>query len=231
MTESDLMKAASSRLVKLGDVEPRPGDVLHMQNIKVLTSGDEIDGMKVHTTLIMTTNELFHYEDMSDYVRPDRLRRVVVVPSVVERDGSNIDFAPLHQTSLDELVQFAVRTRIKHRRPPMKPDVLLASLFQSRYKDALEIVCIDEGAALFECMTATMLLCWRFGTEVDELSKCLKWAGCCCAVESGGVHFIAKIKPLTGKTINHIFESANDQSHSTRKYYRNADRANTPIFP
>ena len=57
---------------------------------------------------------------------------MVIIPSVVERNGPNTDVAPLHQESLDELVQFAVRTRIKHRRPPMRPDALLASLFRSR---------------------------------------------------------------------------------------------------
>ncbi len=128
-----------------------------MQNIKSLTGGDEIGGMKIHTTLIMTTNSLFYYDDLNDYVRPDRLRRVVVVPTVLERDGPNVDSVPLHQESLDELVQFAIRTRIKHKRPPIRSDALLATLFQARYKDALELICFDEEAALHECMTATML--------------------------------------------------------------------------
>lgn len=120
------MKVASSRLVSLGDVEARPGDVIHMKNIKVLTGGDEINGMKVYTLLIMTASKLFKYDDLNDYFRPDRLRRIVVVPSVVERQGTNIYFAPLHQESLDELIQFDVRTKIKHRRPPLKVNALQA---------------------------------------------------------------------------------------------------------
>jgi len=226
------MKAASTRLISLGDVEPRPGDILHMQNIKVLTGGDEVDGVKVHTTLIMTANKLFHYGDLNDYIQPDRLRRVVVIPSVAERSGVNADIPPLHQDSLDELVQYALRTRITHKRPPLRVDALLASLFQSRYTEALEVVCIDEEAALYECMTATMLLCWRFGLEVEQVSKCLKWAGCCCAVESGGVYFIARIKPLAGANINHTFEDPNVRSHgySGSDGSNRGNKANTPIF-
>ena len=77
-----------------------------------------------------------------------------MVPSVVKREGTNVEYAPLHQENLDELVQFVIRTRIKHRRSPMNPDTLLASLFQRRYKEALEVVCVDEDAALHDCMTA-----------------------------------------------------------------------------
>ena len=232
LNKQHLMKAASTRLISLGDVEPRPGDILHMQNIKVLTGGDEVDGVKVHTTLIMTANKLFHYGDLNDYIQPDRLRRVVVIPSVAERSGVNADIPPLHQDSLDELVQYALRTRITHKRPPLRVDALLASLFQSRYTEALEVVCIDEEAALYECMTATMLLCWRFGLEVEQVSKCLKWAGCCCAVESGGVYFIARIKPLAGANINHTFEDPNVRSHgySGSDGSNRGNKANTPIF-
>ena len=231
LDSDDMMRAASSRLVTLGDVEPRPNDVLHMQNIKVLTGGDEVNGVKVHTTLVMTTNRLFHYDDLNDYVRPDRLRRVVVVPSVAERDGANVDFPPTDQQSLDELVQFAVRTRIKHKRPPVRPDALLASLFQSRYTEALELVSIDTEAALFECMEATMLLCWRFNIEISDLSGCLKWVGCCCAVESGGVYFIAKIKPLAGVDVTHMFGDGQEGYNPAKRarYYKGKPPA--PLFP
>eukprot|EP00957_Ditylum_brightwellii_P068795 5222498-Ditylum_brightwellii.AAC.1 len=86
LSKSHLVKVASSRIISLGDVEPKPDSVLHMQNIKLMTGGDEAHGMKVHTTLVMTANKLFHYSNLNDYVRPDRSRRVVVVPSVAERD-------------------------------------------------------------------------------------------------------------------------------------------------
>lgn len=229
LSKKHLDKTASTRLISLGDVEPRHGDILHMQNIKVLTGGDEVDGMIVHTTLIMTANKLFHYDDLNQFVQPDRLRRVVVIPSVEERDGVNADIPPIHQDILDELVQYAVRTRIMQKRPPVKVDALLASLFQSSCIEASEVVCIDEEAALYECMTATMLLCWRFGLEVGQVSKCLKWVGCCCAVESGGVYFIARNKPLTGVSISHTFEDPDAYSYS-KDNGNKVDRANIPLF-
>ena len=104
LSSEDVMRAASTRLVSLGDVEAREGDEFNMQHVKVLTGGDEFNGIKVHTTLVMTLNKLFHYRDLSTFILPDRLRRVVVVPTVEERIGVNVDSTPLHQESLDELI-------------------------------------------------------------------------------------------------------------------------------
>lgn len=234
LDKDDLVKVASSRIVSVGDVEPMPNTVLHMQNIKIMTGGDEVHGIKVHTTLVMTVNKLFHYNDLNDWIRPDRLRRVVVVPSLESRDGDNVDIPPLYQDSLDELVQFALRVRIRHTRPPMCPDVVLTSLFQDRYKEAMELICIDKSAALHECMSATMMLCWRFNVDVTMVSSCLKWLGCCCAVESSGVYFIANIKPLRGANIAHIFESTETKPGGNRRYYKHSnyksDMASTPLF-
>jgi hypothetical protein len=129
---SQLITAASSRLINVPDVEARPGDELNMQNIKALTGGDEVNGMKVSTTLIMAVNALFRYEDQGQYTKPDRVRRVVVIPTVHKRSGSDSESTPLHQDSIDELVQFAMRTRIKHKKPPLRTDALLATLFQAR---------------------------------------------------------------------------------------------------
>ena len=108
-----------------------------------MTSGDEVYGIKVHTTLVMIANTLFHYNNLNNYIRSDRLRKLVVVPSLESRDSDNIDVPPLYQDSWDELVQFAIRIRIRHTRPPMYPDTVLVSLFQDRYKEVLELVCID----------------------------------------------------------------------------------------
>ena len=232
LSTDQFMKAASSRVVSLGDIEPKEGDVLHMQNIKQLTGGDEVNGMKIHTTLIMTANELLRYENLRQLIRRDRMRRLAVAPSVIERGGDDSDCQPLDQDSLDELVQFAVRTRIKHKRPPLTPDALLATLFQARYTEALEMVYIDETADLCECMEATMLLCWRFDVEVEELSNCLKCVGCCCAVKANDTFFIAKIKPLSGRSIGHLYDhyvmSSNKQWYNKQK---RSNKANTPLFP
>ncbi len=212
ISASQLIAAASSRLVNVPDVEARAGDELNMQNIKALTGGDEVDGMKVSTTLIMTVNTLFKYENQSEYTRPDRVRRVVVIPTVAKRLKSDSESTPLHQSSIDELVQFAIRTRIKHRKPPLKTDALLATLFQGGYRDVLEIVYIDCSAGLWECMTATLLICWRFGIELEDLSHCLEMVGCSCYVKCGKICFIAHVKPLVGHSIQHLYPPQTSES-------------------
>lgn len=228
--KSQLMQAASSRLVNIPDVEARKDDELHIQNVKSLTGGDAVDGIKVSTTLVTSVNKLFRYESQVDYTQPDRIRRVIVIPTVVERDGVNVDNAPLFQNSLDELVQFAIRTRIKHKLPPLKADALLATMFQDRYKDALELITIDYEAALHECMTATMLLCWRFDIQLEVMSRCLKVAGCSCAVISAETYFIAHIKPLAGHSISHL-DSPEPTSYSNNYNRRNRNnRTATPLF-
>ena len=65
-----------------------------------MTSDDEAHGVKVRFALVMATINLFHYNDVNDFIRPDRLRRVVVVHSVTGRDSDIIDVPPLHQDSL-----------------------------------------------------------------------------------------------------------------------------------
>ena len=221
------MKAASTRLVSLGDVEAKIYDEINMQHVKVLTGGDEFNGIKVHTTLIMTVNRLFHYRDLSTFILPDRLRRVVVVPTVEERIGENVDSTPLHQESLDELIQYSLRIRIRHKRPPLKTDALLATLFHARYDEALAIITIEDGAPLYQCMAATNLLCWRFGIELSNMSTCLKWVGCGCAVESSGTYFIANIKMLEGASIGHMFNDA--YYYPASRSYR-AKKEPRPLF-
>jgi len=228
ISRDEIMKAASSRLVSLGDVEANKYDEINMQHVKVLTGGDEFNGIKVHTTLIMTVNRLFYYGDLSTFIMPDRLRRVVVVPTVNERIGENVDSIPLHQESLDELIQYSLRIRIRHKRPPLKTDALLATLFQARYEEALAIITIEYGAPLHQCMAATKLLCWRFGIELNNMSTCLKWVGCGCAVQSSGIYFIANIKMLEGVSIGHMFGDSYG-CNSSSGFYR-PKKGPKPLF-
>jgi hypothetical protein len=214
--KSQVTAAASSRLINIPDVDVRKGDELNMQSIKSITGGDEVDGMKVSTTLLMTVNNLFRHDDQKEYTKPDRVRRVVVIPTVSRRCGSDSESIPVHQSSIDELVQFAIRARIKHRRPPLQPDALLATLFQDNYKEALELVYIDHDAALWECMTATSLLCWRFGVDLSVMSHCLEVVGCSCCVVCGHSYFIAHIKPLHGHPIHHLFAQSTSTRHIGR---------------
>ncbi len=219
LTKDEITKAASSRVISLGDVEATDQDEINMQHVKVLTGGDDFNGTRVHTTLIMTVNRLFQYNDLSTFIHSDRLRRVVVVPTVEERSGENVDALPLHPGSLDELVQYSLRIRIRHKMPPLKTDALLATLFQARYKEALEIITIEVGAPLYQCMAATNLLCWRFGVELQEMSRCLKMVGCGCAVESSGTYFIANIRMLEGASIASLFVNPNGHKSQRTSYH------------
>jgi hypothetical protein len=186
--------------------------------------------MKVSTTLIMTVNTLFRYEDQSEYTKADRVRRVVVIPTVLEKVGSDSESTPLHQDSVDELVQCAIQTRIKHKRPPLRTDALLATLFQARYTDVLKIVCIDYSAGLWECMTATLLICWRFGIKLGDLSYCLGLVGCSYYVKCAGTYFIAHIKPLVGRSIEHLYPSQSLNPKASWSDKRSMSRSQQPLL-
>ena len=81
-----MVKSASTKVIYLGYVHAKPGVEIHIQNIKGLTGGEKVDGMSVSTTLVMTVNDIFKYERQSDYTRKDMVRRITVVPTVMERN-------------------------------------------------------------------------------------------------------------------------------------------------
>ena len=226
-----LMEASSSRLVNVPDVENNNYEEINMQNIKALTGGDEINGMKVSVTLLMSVNNLFHYEHQSNYTRTDRVRRIVVVPTVARRDNDNSDLPPLHQDSIDELMQFAIRTRIKYSKPPLRVDALLCTLFQNRYKDALKLITIDYTANEIDCMVATQLLCWIFNIASEEMDNCLRWVGTESVIEYAGCYFIANIKAITNTTIpdNSYPVDTRIQSRRYNNMYKST-KSETPMF-
>jgi hypothetical protein len=73
-TNHTIKGAWSSRMVDISDVEAKLGDELNIQTVKAITGGDDVGGMKVSTSIVCSTNELFMYKDVRDYTRADRAR-------------------------------------------------------------------------------------------------------------------------------------------------------------
>ena len=67
---------------------------------------------------------------MRDYIKPNRLRRVVLITTLLETSGENIDFTHMNQDSIDDLLHFALRSKFKHSRPPLRTNALIPTLFQ-----------------------------------------------------------------------------------------------------
>ena len=82
LDKCNLLKIASKCLVLLSDLDITPDVKIDMQTVKVLTGGNTTEGIKLSTTVICSMNKLPHYDKMSDYTRADRVRRIVVVPTI-----------------------------------------------------------------------------------------------------------------------------------------------------
>jgi hypothetical protein len=89
---------ASSRLILIGDMEIEGDDEeINMQTVKECTGGDSGPSGSISVTCLMSTNQLFRYNTMSEYTQPDRTRRVVVVPTVTERATPSKQFVYRHR--------------------------------------------------------------------------------------------------------------------------------------
>ena len=76
---------ASSRLAVSGDVEVTDNTKINVQTIKKCTGGDVTEHGNISVTCVMSCNKLFKYDDMSEYTTCDRIRRMVVIPTVTQR--------------------------------------------------------------------------------------------------------------------------------------------------
>jgi len=178
-----LGKISCSKLVHIPDVELSKDEELNMQTVKLITGGDQSDYGKVSVTMVTSANVLPNYAKMSDYTRPDRTRRVTVVPTVMKRNTEEAIFKdPDNDTKL-RLLSHCIATRIKYDlKPPLSPRALLMTLFQDKFKTALSMVRIDEDSSLLECYIATRALCHRFGIYEGTMQDCLRTVGSCCCV-------------------------------------------------
>jgi hypothetical protein len=198
--EEAIYNAASSRIMNAGDVniESSKGQELEMQWIKILTGGDNFNGMSVSVTLLAGANELALYKNMSEFTRADHVRRITVIPTRQSRNTSDNSQLPMHSGSLNELLQFAIRTRVRFEYPPLSPKAMLCTLFQGRYVEAMQIVDIVPNASVLECLMATVLLMWYFDLQMREVQNSLQRVGSNCCVCFCGSLYIAGIAPRYG---------------------------------
>ena len=69
---------------------------------------------------------------------------------------------PLGSESTNQLLQFAIRTRIIYRIRPISTGSLLCTMNMGRYNQALSIVEIDDESNIEEYMQVTMIFMWAF---------------------------------------------------------------------
>jgi hypothetical protein len=96
-----VLNAASCRVALVSDLEVVGDTEINIQTIKYLAGGDQIHGVKLSTTVLCSMNTLPVYKAVNTYVKPCRIRRIVVIPSVSNRQGTDIDTTlPVYPDSL-----------------------------------------------------------------------------------------------------------------------------------
>ena len=217
LPDSIKAKLACTRLALIGDLEINDADEeLNMQTVKECTGGDEGNHGKVSVTCIATSNSLFTYPVTADYTRPDRVRRVVVVPTVSSREGSDDNFTDPSDDQKRVLCCLALKVRLKYdMRPPLTTISLLMTLFQEKFKYALSVLVIDNNASGVECYAATRVLCYKFNISEEEMQKCLAVVGCNCCRIMCGIRVIANITlKHNAKIYKEVTRSTNSSSSS-----------------
>ncbi|KAG7358006.1 hypothetical protein IV203_014593 [Nitzschia inconspicua] len=189
------MNLANTRLALIGDVEVTNSDEhLNMQTVKELTGGDEGPYGKVSVTSIMSCNKLFKYDAMNEYTRPDRIRRVVVIPTVTNRRTENRHYEEGSDNDKAQLIAMSMAVRIKYdMRPPLSARAVLMTLFQAKFTYALSLVCIDDKSTVPENYAATRVLCHKFNISEYTMQQCLKTIGLDCCKVFRDVYVIAHI--------------------------------------
>ena len=133
---SQLLQAAASRIVEVSDLEFDRDNEVNMQAVKTLTGGDKVQGVTLSTTILCSMNAMPVYDDMSSYVKPDRIRRVVVIPSVKKRETEECTTLPLNSDGLNRLVGLSLVIRLRYALPPLTAECVLYTLFQHRVTEA-----------------------------------------------------------------------------------------------
>ena len=132
---------------------------------------------------------------MTDYVKPDRTRRVLVLPTVSKRTSVDSDDLPVDSASVNELLCVSMITRVKYNAPPLSARCVLHTLFHGRTDEALSMVVIKPDATVPQCIASTMLLCWHFGVSTSDMTLCLQRIGTLCYITAYGMNFIHGITP------------------------------------
>jgi len=73
--------AASSRIMNAADIQINLNQYINIGTIKALTGLDNIEGIKVSTTILGCMNKLPYYETMMEHTAADKVCRMSVVPT------------------------------------------------------------------------------------------------------------------------------------------------------
>lgn len=225
LPNSVLLNAACSRLATTADVEVRDGSIINMQTIKALTGNDMGEGgVRVNVTVIATMNKLYVPQKMSDHARADIVRRVCVIPTRLTRSSEDVDTLPIDQTSLEELIRYSLRTRIRYSLPPLSPDAVLYTLYQGRYK---HIRCTIEpcmSATLGDCIAVTLLILWTLHIEHIDLQAILHRIGSDCCFQMSGIMWFANMRLIEGARIDDSWYPSKS-TNTDRRPYRQGPRS------
>jgi hypothetical protein len=104
-------------------------------------------------------------------------------------------------SAINQLAYLSMVVRILYEKPPLSVDVLFHTLFLGKVEEALKVVKYKPGAARIECTSATMLLCWQFGIDMDDMDNSLFRVGTECTITAWGKYYIANITPCEGAII------------------------------
>jgi len=184
------------RLALIGDVELTNDDEhLNMQTVKEITGGDETSHGRVSCTAVMSLNKLFNYEFMSEYTRSDRVRRVVVVPTLTHRQNRDSSQKPASENDKMMLIATCIGIRLKYDgKPPLTTTALIMTLFQTKYSFVFHLVEIDSDSSIVENYVATRLLCHKFNINEGIMQQCLRTVGSDCCKILAGVYVIGNIR-------------------------------------
>ena len=159
-----LTNAALRRMATAADIEVTRGKVLNMQTIKALTGNDTADGgMRVTVTVVATMNTLYSVSSKPEHVRADIIRRVSVIPTLLQRESEDIDVLPIDKSSLEELARLMIIKCLRYSMPPLDQYAVLLTIYQGRFKDLEGVLEPYDDASLGEGMAATI---FRRGSKV-----------------------------------------------------------------
>lgn len=200
LSDMQLHKAMSTRLITCNDLEINSEDEeLNIQTIKLLTGGDVSERGIISVTTTMFANKLHSYDNMWEYTRSDRTRRIVVVPSVTVRTVPDAIRVPSSKEDLLPILAGAIRIRAMYsEKPPLTLTSVLHTLFMDGAKDAMSVVKRSDNASFMTCLCATHMLCRYFTIQMDQMQQCLSslcYEGVSCMY---GVYAISDIEPIVG---------------------------------
>ena len=138
LQQADMLGMASCRVVVANDVHVDNNvnsQRLNDQSIKCITGGDSMYNVRVECNVLACMNTLVTNTSPGTYVKPESLRRVMVVPTVNERTTTDRTSIPTSEDDVKELLAGSVATRLYYEKPPMEINALIATIFQGLHHD------------------------------------------------------------------------------------------------